>query len=193
MGIGTTVIFLVCCYLLGCCTIGYYLVRIRKGIDIRLHGSGGVGAMNVGRELGWGGFAVTLVGDAAKGALAVWATRMVFASSMLAMAAIIAVVLGHIWPLQLGLRGGKGVATSLGAMLAYDLNFTLLLLALFVAAYLITRRWMLSGLAVILSAPLLAAAIGRSSLELTGLTCLVLLIVVAHRDHIRALRSKRGK
>src|SRR2546428_443464 len=60
-------------YVLGCFTTGYYLVRLRTGQDIREQGSGSVGAKNVGRLLGWTGFALTLLGDFGKGAFAVWA------------------------------------------------------------------------------------------------------------------------
>src|SRR5713226_9737666 len=62
-------------YILGCCATGYYLVRMRTGQDIRLLGSGSVGAKNAGRMLGWWGFLVTVLGDISKGAIAVWVAR----------------------------------------------------------------------------------------------------------------------
>jgi len=62
-------------YALGCLTTGYYLVRRRTGQDLRILGSGSIGARNVSRLLGWRGFLVTVLGDFGKGALAVWAAR----------------------------------------------------------------------------------------------------------------------
>ncbi len=101
-------------YILGCLTTGYYLVRFRLGLDIRTMESGSVGARNVGRVLGMPGFVITLLGDFAKGLLAAGMTRYFTHDDRLTGLAMLAVVMGHIWPLQLGLRGGKGVATSLG-------------------------------------------------------------------------------
>src|SRR5215472_4005302 len=88
-------------YLLGCFTTGYYLVRARAGQDIRELGSGSVGARNVGRVLGWPGFVLTLLGDFVKGALAVWGVRFLTNDPRLVEIALLAVVMGHIWPAQL--------------------------------------------------------------------------------------------
>src|SRR5690349_6557102 len=89
-------------YILGCFTAGYYFVRWRPGRDIRDSGSGNVGAKNVGRTLGASGFFITLLIDFGKGTLAVWATRHFFDDYRLMGLAMLGVVLGHIWPLQLG-------------------------------------------------------------------------------------------
>src|SRR5205823_2574598 len=107
-------------YILGCFTTGYYLVRLCRGADIRELGSGNVGAKNVGRTLGWIGFAMTLLGDLAKGAFVVWAARYLAKDDRLVLLAMLAVVAGHVWPVQLRFRGGKGMATTLGALLIYD-------------------------------------------------------------------------
>src|SRR5215212_2060468 len=101
-------------YLLGCFTTGYYLLKMRSGQDIRALGSGSVGARNVGRVLGSTGFIVTLLGDFAKGAFAVWAATHFTKDDRLIALSMLAVVVGHVWPAQLRFRGGKGVATSLG-------------------------------------------------------------------------------
>src|SRR5579859_7966679 len=103
-------------YLLGCFTSGYYFVRWRLGQDIRDSGSGNVGARNVGRLLGAPGFLATTAADVAKGMLAVWLALEFTHDFRLAGLAMLTVVLGHIWPVQLGFRGGKGVATSIGAL-----------------------------------------------------------------------------
>src|SRR6266511_3032112 len=107
-------------YALGCFTSGYYLVRWRTGDDIRLIGSGSVGATNVGRVLGRPGFLLTVLGDFFKGLFAVWLARYFQLKPTGVMLVMIAVSAGHIWPVQLWFRGGKGVATSLGALMMFD-------------------------------------------------------------------------
>jgi glycerol-3-phosphate acyltransferase PlsY len=107
-------------YALGCFATGYYLVRAVKGQDIRNFDSGSVGARNVGRFLGRMGFLLTVLGDLSKGVLAVWAAHRFTGDNLLAALALLCVVTGHIWPVQLRFHGGKGVATSLGALLVYD-------------------------------------------------------------------------
>jgi len=113
------------CYIVGCFTTGYYLVRWPFGTGCARLRQRQRGAKNVGRLLGGYGFSITLLGDFAKGTLAVWATRHFFDDYRLMGLAMLAVVMGHIWPLQLGLPAGKGVATSLGAMVIYDFHLAL--------------------------------------------------------------------
>ena len=112
-------------YLLGCFAIGYYLVRARTGKDIREIESGSTGARNVGRVLGKPGFVLTAFGDVGKGALAVWSAQEWTNNNHLAALALLAVVAGHLWPAQLRFRGGKGVATSFGALLMFDYRVAL--------------------------------------------------------------------
>ncbi len=108
-------------YGLGCLNAGYYLLRWRDGRDIRQLGSGNAGARNVGRVLGRQGFVLVFVLDAAKGALAVTAAHH-GAPEVAALSAVV-VTLGHVYPLQLDWRGGKGVATAIGALLALVWTF----------------------------------------------------------------------
>src|SRR6476660_9124333 len=95
-----------CAYVVGCFTSGYYLVRWLSGKDIRETGSGSVGARNVSRVLGKTGFLLTAALDFFKGVLAVWATRHFTADERLAVVAMLAVVAGHVWPMQLRFHGG---------------------------------------------------------------------------------------
>ena len=106
-------------YLLGGFCAAYYVVRIACSADIRALGSGTAGARNAGRVLGASGFLLTLLLDAAKGALAVLVTARLAPGVWPATLALIAVVAGHIWPAQLGFRGGKGLATLLGGLIAW--------------------------------------------------------------------------
>lgn len=102
-------------YLLGCLNMAYYYVHLRQARDVRHSGSGNAGARNVGRLMGREAFAVVLLADAAKAALATWLGLLV--SLPCAGLCAIAAMLGHIWPMQLQWRGGKGVACALGALL----------------------------------------------------------------------------
>lgn len=107
-------------YAMGCFCAGYYLTRLRTGQDIRSMGSGATGAKNVGRVLGAWGFVLTFLIDFAKGAAAVWLAHQFGREPPVVMMCVIAVVAGHIWPLQLKFRGGKGIATGLGAIVMFD-------------------------------------------------------------------------
>ncbi len=189
-------------YALGCCTTGYYLVRWRLGEDIRALGSGSVGARNVGRALGWGGFALTVLGDFGKGALAVWAAHRFTESASLAALAMLAVVAGHIWPVQLRFRGGKGVATSLGALAVYDLQLALAFAALFICTSLLARRTVLPGLFAFACLPWVSAYLGQDAASIAqdygkvlSTTILAGFIGIAHRrnliDELSAFAQRR--
>jgi acyl phosphate:glycerol-3-phosphate acyltransferase len=103
-------------YLLGCVNTGYYLVRLRTGADLRQLGSGTLGARNAGRALGTGGFVVVMAGDMLKGTAAVMLALLATGSTIAAGAALVAVVAGHMYPVQLRFHGGKGLATGAGAL-----------------------------------------------------------------------------
>jgi glycerol-3-phosphate acyltransferase PlsY len=109
-------------YLLGSIPFGYLIVRAREGGDIRQTGSGGTGATNVSRHAGKVAGVVTLFLDALKGTTAVLIAKAIAAgaadAAWIVAVAAIAVILGHIFPLWLGFRGGKGVATGVGVFLA---------------------------------------------------------------------------
>jgi glycerol-3-phosphate acyltransferase PlsY len=172
------------CYILGCFTTGYYLVRWHLGQDVRETGSGNVGAKNVGRVLGAYGFTITLLGDFAKGALAVWATRHFFDDYRLMGFAMLSVTMGHIWPLQLGFRGGKGVATSLGAMAIYDLHLALAFAALTIGLFVLSRRITLSGLLAFALLPLAVTFMEPRALRAVVVSLLAGMILLSHRKNL---------
>lgn len=105
-------------YALGCLVGAYYIVRLRSGKDVRASGSGNAGARNVFRSGDRVGAALTLIWDAAKGALAIVIARAIAPDDLALAAAFTAVIMGHIWPAQLCFHGGKGVAPAIGAALA---------------------------------------------------------------------------
>lgn len=175
---------LVGAYALGCLATGYYLVRALKGVDIRAQGSGNAGARNVGRVLGRTGFVLTTLGDAGKGALAIWVARRLFQDESIAALALLAVTAGHIWPVQLRFRGGKGVATSLGALCVYDWRLTIAYLLLLAPGLLVARKTVLPGILAFAGPPAAAAWLSYGWLEICALVSLTTMIFVAHRTNL---------
>ena len=116
------VLVLIAAYLLGSIPFGYLLVRAVAGADVRETGSGGTGATNVSRRAGKLAGIVTLLLDALKGALSVILARMLltedFGINWWVAASVVLAIAGHCFPVWLGFRGGKGVATGVGAFLA---------------------------------------------------------------------------
>lgn len=181
-------------YLLGCVCTGYYLVRLCTGNDIRTLGSGTVGAKNAGRLLGSWAFMATLLGDAVKGALAVWLARHFTTDTHLEVLAGGGVIAGHIWPAQLRFRGGKGMSTALGALLVFDAGAALIYAVLAASAFLWLRNIVLSGLLAVALMPVVCMARGADALTVFSVAAIVSLIMLAHRKNIRdelASRSQR--
>src|SRR6185369_12362343 len=172
-----------CSYLLGCFATGYYLVRIRLSEDIRELGSGSVGARNVGRVLGKTGFLLTLISDFGKGSFAVWAARHFTPDDRIVALAMVSVIAGHIWPLQLRFRGGKGMATSLGALLVYDSHLALAYAVLFFCAFALLWRTVLPGLFALACLPLVCLTVGEKPEKVVLVSIAAGLVLLAHRKN----------
>src|SRR6266478_1070722 len=142
-------------YLLGSIPFGYLLVKIFRKQDIRATGSGNIGATNVARSGSKGLGIATLLLDLGKAFLAVKiAQHLAPANYDLAVVAAVAAILGHIFPLWLGFRGGKGVASGLGVFLALTWPSAILVLAVFILIFLITRYVSLASIAAAATFPL---------------------------------------
>jgi acyl phosphate:glycerol-3-phosphate acyltransferase len=173
-------------YAVGCLCAGYYLVRLTAGEDIRCSGSGSAGATNVGRRLGVSAFALTMALDCAKGAAVAWAARDADPGAIVVAAAVIATVSGHVWPAQLGFRGGKGIATSLGAFAVYDVRIIIVIAAVFALGFVLLRRFVLSGLIAYAAGPLVLLPLGVQSDRVATMIAVATVVLVAHRSDLRA-------
>ena len=171
-------------YIFGCFNTGYYLVRFHSGQDIRSLGSESTGARNVSRLLGVPGFIITFLGDSAKGAIAVGAALYFTIEPWGVMLVLVAVVIGHIWPVQLRFRGGKGIATACGALLVFDYQVVIVLIVLAGLTWVFVRRFTLSGLIVISLSPVATAIMGRPVSNVLGITALAIIIIIAHRNNM---------
>lgn len=177
-------------YLLGSIPFGYLLVRALRGEDIRESGSGNIGATNVSRTSPGLGV-VTLILDALKGLGAVAITRFLLPNSFLlaALAALCAIV-GHMFPVWLGFRGGKGVATGLGSFVMLAPKAILVLIGIFVAVVLAFRYVSLGSIVAVSVFPIVAWLLhgyGQTPTVLGLMATASLLIVVKHHENIRRL------
>lgn len=186
-------------YLIGSIPFGYLIVRLRLGADVRERGSGGTGATNVSRSAGKVLGVLTLVLDALKGAAAVLLAHLLSGGTeeqvaWMAGAAAVAALLGHIFPVWLKFRGGKGVATGLGAMAVLTPFATIVAIVAFVVTFLLTRYVSLSSMIAAICLPvtiLVYGSLSTSSMPMAMiLTTLAgaALIVWAHRANIARLR-----
>lgn len=184
-------------YVLGCFATGYYVVRARIGRDIREMESGSVGARNVGRVLDKTGFVLTALGDLGKGILAVWAAFRLTGNPHLAALAMVAVLAGHLWPAQLHFRGGKGVATSLGALLIYDWRLAISFVAIFLCGAAFMRKTVLPSLFAFACLPLVSFWPEHDPFKITAVTLLSAFVLFAHRknfvEEIPALAEHRDE
>ncbi len=147
-------------------------------------GSGGTGARNAGRVLGRKGFVLTLLGDTAKGALAMALAAWLHASPWAAAAALVSVAAGHVWPAQLRFSGGRGVAVALGALAVYEPRLLGVLAAVTLLGYLTGCRFQSSGLIGFAALPFAAGWLSLPGAELSGISVLSVLVLFAHRSHI---------
>jgi len=143
-------------YLLGSIPFGLLLAKLVGGEDVRQHGSGNIGATNVSRVAGPAAGILTLLLDAGKGAAAVWlASRFSGQNGTAMMLAGLAALVGHCFPVWLGFKGGKGVATGVGIFLALCPLAAVCALVLFVLVFVFWRYVSLASLAGAASIPLL--------------------------------------
>ena len=199
------VLVLIVAYLLGSIPFGYVIVRAKEGADVRETGSGGTGATNVSRRAGKLAGVVTLLLDALKGALAVLLARWLLTDDFginwwVAVAAILA-VFGHCFPVWLGFRGGKGVATGVGVFLSLYPLAVACAAMVFVLVVALTRYVSLGSILATAALPLFTWLLGvyvhRSADPAPVMTAALVsgaLIILMHHANIgRLLRGTESK
>jgi len=179
-------ILIVFAYLLGSVPVGVLLARM-KGADPRKVGSGNIGATNVMRAAGKVTGALTLVGDILKGLLPVAVAFIMGEPAIVVAAAGLAAFLGHLFPLFLGFKGGKGVATALGVYLRLDPFAVFITVIVFVLVLLKWRFVSLGSLVGVAAMPLLLYLLSAPDYYVYLALIIGALIFIKHRDNIRRL------
>ncbi|HUO89836.1 MAG TPA: glycerol-3-phosphate 1-O-acyltransferase PlsY [Rhizomicrobium sp.] len=176
-------------YLLGSVPFGLILSHAFGAGDVRKIGSGSIGATNVLRTGNYAAAALTLLLDALKGVAAVLVAQHFWGADA-ALFAGLAAFLGHLFPIWLGFRGGKGIAVSLGILLAIYWPVALIALATWILMLAAFRISSLSALVAAIATPVYMILFHREH-EAVLAVLLAVLVFIAHRDNIR--RLSRGE
>lgn len=173
-------------YLLGSVPSGLIIGKL-SGLDVRKAGSGNIGATNVARLLGKTGGLLTLVGDTAKGFIPVLVVQQMGFSDPVTALVGVAAFLGHLYPIFLKFKGGKGVATSFGVLLGLAPLATIILLVVFAAVAFTTRIVSLSSMVTAVAAPLVLWLFYYSPTYVIVTAFMALMIVFRHYANIQRL------
>jgi glycerol-3-phosphate acyltransferase PlsY len=177
----------------GAIPIGYLVARL-LGVDIRQRGSGNIGATNVLRTSGWTPAVLTLLADVAKGYVATWIGSRAGPEPGWAGAAAVLAVAGNCWPVFLGFRGGKGVATGLGAFLRITPWALIPAAAVWLALVASFRFVSLASICAVAGLPVAILALGYPpALALAGLAVAVIIIGRHHQNIGRLLAGKESR
>jgi len=182
-------------YFFGCFQTAYIVAKRTKHIDIREHGSGNSGTTNAIRVLGWKLGMLTFVGDILKAILAVIIARTLFDSQLAGLYAGTGVIIGHNWPFILNFKGGKGIASTLGMLLAYDWRIGLVAWAVASLVIYLTRYVSLGSILLVTIMPIGVFILypgGTQELIITSILAIV--AIYRHKANIgRLIRGEENK
>ncbi|MDX8400253.1 MAG: glycerol-3-phosphate 1-O-acyltransferase PlsY [Gallionellaceae bacterium] len=184
-----TLVFVVLAYLLGSVSFAVLMSKVYGLADPRTYGSGNPGATNVLRSGKKAAAVLTLLGDSAKGWLAVFLAMHFVVEDMQLVVALVAlaVFLGHLFPVFLKFKGGKGVATALGVLLALNVWMGLGALAVWLLMAVVFRYSSLSALLSAISVPVYAVLLGLPHEWLWASAFMSLLLIWRHKSNIQNL------
>ncbi|WP_206425349.1 glycerol-3-phosphate 1-O-acyltransferase PlsY [Staphylospora marina] len=182
-------------YLLGSISFSYLLTRLLKGVDIREHGSGNAGATNTLRVLGKGPGILVFLLDALKGVAAVWVgSALSDGDQVIMLASGIAAVIGHNWPVFLGFRGGKGIATTVGVSAVIAFTATLFAGICAILFIVLTRYVSLGSLILTLCIPAVMWIEGYPNVMVLMMAIVTVMAFMRHKQNIvNLLRGNERK
>lgn len=175
-------------YLIGCFSSAYFVGKVFKKVDIRSHGSGNAGATNALRVMGKKLGVLTFLLDFSKGIIAVVIGYGIMGFNGGLVSAIFAVI-GHDYPVFLGFRGGKGVATTIGALVVLNFPTALISVIIGVAVAVISKYVSLGSLVFLSIVPIISSVIGADFNKWFFITSLILaaLGIYRHKENIKRL------
>lgn len=188
MMLGKYILAVLLGYGVGCFSSAYFLSKTLKKGDIRKYGSGNAGTTNMLRTYGFGFGIATLLMDILKGILAIVVGYLIGGEECALLSGLFAVV-GHIFPFYLGFKGGKGVATTLGVIIAVNPLVGFLLFAMGLVIVLLTQMVSLASLAIVIMFPIICLVLYPTRLMILVVAIFLMLITLyKHRENINRIR-----
>jgi acyl phosphate:glycerol-3-phosphate acyltransferase len=187
------ILFAVLAYALGALPTGYIVFRLSEKKDVRGYGSGNTGATNIMRLKGWKLAVPVVIADILKGFLPAFLAVKVFGDHRLALAAAFLAIVGHCYPVYIGFRGGKGVATTVGAFAGVAPIPFIIAATVFLLAVALTRFVSLGSMLAAASFPVAVFLTGGRQDTMVWGGAVAILIAVRHRENIRRLLTGRER
>jgi acyl phosphate:glycerol-3-phosphate acyltransferase len=176
--------YLLISYLLGSLMAGYFVVMFFGKKDIRVEGSGNVGARNAGRVLGKTSFVLTFVGDGLKGAIVILIGEYFGMSPGLILIGLGFAILGHVKPITLKFKGGMGISTFIGGMIAFEPLTALVIISGFLVLYPFFKSFTFAGLGSFILIPACFYFLEIQAHIIFISSILVMIIIYIHREDI---------
>ncbi|WP_052404894.1 glycerol-3-phosphate 1-O-acyltransferase PlsY [Bacillus rubiinfantis] len=177
--------YFVSAYLIGNIMFGYLVMKYLHGKDIRMIGSGNVGARNAGRFGGKSAFVIIFLGDALKGVTVILLGRYLGYSEAMQLLGLGFAVIGHIKPITLKFKGGKGISTFIGGILAFQPLLTLVIISAFLVFYPLTKSFTLAGLGTLFMIPVVLLIGSDKVINCFIIFTIIILILLAHSQNIK--------
>ncbi|SMO42195.1 glycerol-3-phosphate 1-O-acyltransferase PlsY [Melghirimyces algeriensis] len=184
---GISILVVVLSYLMGSFSFSYWFARLLKGIDIRSRGSGNAGATNMLRVVGKGPAAAVFILDALKGTAAVALAAWLSGTPTMMMLAGVMAIIGHNWPVFLGFRGGKGIATTIGVTAFLTLLAALISGVTAILAIILTRYVSLGSLIFAVSLPIMILLLDYPSPYVYLSLVITVMAIIRHASNIKRL------
>ncbi|CAH2714154.1 Glycerol-3-phosphate acyltransferase [Neobacillus rhizosphaerae] len=186
-------LYVVLSYLIGNIMFGYLVTKALYHKDIRLHGSGNVGARNAGRLHGKKAFVIIFLGDALKGVSVILIARYLHFPEYIQLFGLGMAILGHIKPVALKFKGGKGISTFIGGMIYFDPLLIPIILVGFFALYPFTKSFTFAGLGAFLAIPIFLFFKPYNWITCVMALAIIVVIFLTHSENIKERLKDRGQ
>jgi acyl phosphate:glycerol-3-phosphate acyltransferase len=178
-------LYLIVSYLIGSIMFGFLIPQIFYRKDIRVQGSGNVGARNAGRLHGKTAFVLIFLGDALKGVLVILAARYLQFSETIQLAGLALAILGHIKPVTLKFKGGKGISTFIGGIITFEPILVPVIILGFAILYTFKKSFTIAGLGAFLFIPVALFLINNDWLSCTIALGIIVMLYAAHAENLK--------
>lgn len=178
-------LYFILSYLIGSIMFGFLITKIFYRKDIRVQGSGNVGARNAGRQHGKTAFVLIFLGDALKGVLVILAARYLQFSETVQLLGLALAILGHIKPITLKFKGGKGISTFIGGIITFDPILVPVIILGFSILYTFKKSFTIAGLGAFLFIPVVLFLKNNDWLSCTIALGIIVMLYAAHAENLK--------